>query len=70
MFETSFIEGIWNLTIQNLDFLKIKIQMIRFSKGRAILSATVMVQTIQKQDYSGDLKSGRVQISNGGEWVG
>ena len=44
--------GIWNLTIQNPDFLKIGFQMVWFSKGWAIALAIAMVPTIWKPGHS------------------
>ena len=49
--------GIWNSTIQNLDFLKIKFLIVQFSKGQAI--------TIGIAIYSNHLKTGLVWYSNG-----
>ena len=50
--------GIWNPTIWNQDFLKVKFQMVRFSNGQALVMSIPIVLTIQNLDII-------VRISNG-----
>ena len=55
--------GIWNPTIGNPDFLKVRFQMFQFTNCHALALAIAIVPTIQKPDHA---KSGCfVQVSNG-----
>ena len=50
-FEKPITVGIWNLTIWNPDFLKVKFQMVRFLNVWAFAMSTAIVNAIRKPDH-------------------